>query len=92
MSNSCTQAKLSEILDEPLRNGISPSTAGKVEAKVLTLSAITGASFDSSAHKVGRFRSSPPSQYRVNSSDLLICRGNGNRALVGRGFFPRGSN
>jgi type I restriction enzyme, S subunit len=88
MSNSWTQAKLSEILDEPLRNGISPSTAGNIEAKVLTLSAITGASFDSSAHKVGHFRSSPPSQYRVNSSDLLICRGNGNRALVGRGFFP----
>ena len=88
MSNSWTQVKLGEILDEPLRNGVSPSTEGDVEATVLMLSAITGASFDSSAHKLGRFRNSPPSHYRVNSSDLLICRGNGNRTLVGRGFFP----
>ena len=88
MSNSWTQVKLGEILDEPFRNGVSPSTDGDVEARVLTLSAITGTSFDASANKVGRFKSSPPLQHRVNSSDLLICRGNGNRALVGRGFFP----
>jgi type I restriction enzyme S subunit len=88
MSTSWTRVKLGEILDEPLRNGVSPSTDGDVEARVLTLSAITGTSFDASANKVGRFKRSPPSHYRVNSSDLLICRGNGNLALVGRGFFP----
>lgn len=88
MSNPWPWVKFGEILDGPLRNGVSPSTDGDIEEKVLTLSAITGARFDASFHKVGRFRSSPPSQYRVSSSDLLICRGNGNRTLVGRGFIP----
>lgn len=76
------------ILAEPLRNGISPSSLGDVDFKVLTLSAITGEKFDCSAKKSGKFQTLPPARQRVTRRDFLICRGNGNRQLVGRGLFP----
>jgi type I restriction enzyme S subunit len=79
---------LGNILEIPLRNGLSPSSTGSVNAKVLTLSAITGSEFKESAWKEAPFQSSPPSDQRVKSSDLLICRGNGNLSLVGKGYFP----
>jgi len=72
----------------PLRNGLSPSNVGKVTAKVLTLSAITGSEFDDSAWKVSTFSSPPPSEQSVDENDFLICRGNGNIHLVGKGYFP----
>lgn len=75
----------------PLRNGLSPSKSGKVLANVLTLSAITGSGFNPTAVKEGTFISTPPISQSVNVSDFLICRGNGNLDLVGRGFFPRSS-
>lgn len=80
--------RLGELLAMPLRNGLSPSSNGKVAAKVLTLSAITGARFDPAALKVGTFMETPPHRQCVQESDFLICRGNGNKNLVGRGFFP----
>jgi type I restriction enzyme, S subunit len=40
--------RLQDTLSMPLRNGLSPSHAGKVKAKVLTLSAVTGSEFDAS--------------------------------------------
>lgn len=76
-----------EWLSMPLRNGVSPSYGGTVRAQVLTLTAITGATFDPSAQKEGTFQQSPPSTQRVDQRDLLICRGNGNLGLVGRGHF-----
>ncbi|MGQ0712817.1 MAG: restriction endonuclease subunit S [Gemmatimonadaceae bacterium] len=79
---------MKQALTIPLRNGLSPSKSGRVSAKVLTLSAITGRSFDDAACKMSTFHSPPPSDQSVNGSDFLICRGNGNIRLVGRGQFP----
>ena len=79
---------LKSLLSMPLRNGLSPSNSGSVAAKVLTLSAITGDEFDTAAWKESTFQSIPPSHQSVNSSDFLICRGNGNLRLVGKGYFP----
>jgi type I restriction enzyme S subunit len=76
------------MLSMPLRNGVSPSTTGTIESEVLTLSAVTGDAFDSSSVKSGVFTADVPRDKRVSRSDLLICRGNGNKFLVGRGFFP----
>ena len=69
------------------RNGISPSTNGQVIFRVLTLSAITRGEFDRSAIKMGTFEAVPPKEKTVNRSDFLICRGNGNKSLVGVGVF-----
>lgn len=84
-------ARLSDVLAKPLRNGVSPSNAGTVRARVLTLSAITGRQFDPSASKLGTFQTPPPPDQSVDSADLLICRGNGNLKLVGKGYFPPAS-
>jgi type I restriction enzyme S subunit len=80
--------RLQDALSMPLRNGLSPSHAGKIVAKVLTLSAITGSGFDSSALKTSTFQSPPPPDQSVDTNDFLICRGNGNSQLVGKGYFP----
>src|SRR5690606_7045836 len=40
------------------------------------------------AWKVGTFHSPPPPEQSVDPGDFLICRGNGNIRLVGRGQFP----
>ena len=77
-----------ELLIEPPRNGLSPSSAGTFAAKVLTLSAVTSTKFDESAVKDRRFSNEPPANKRVDPNDFLICRGNGNLGLVGRGRFP----
>ena len=45
------KSRFVSLFEEPLRNGLSPSKGGPVEAKVLTLSSITGSEFDSSAWK-----------------------------------------
>ena len=78
-----------ELLTEPPRNGLSPSSAGTFRAKILTLSAITGAAFDETAVKHSYFRSQPSANKKVNPQDFLVCRGNGNLGLVGRARFPR---
>jgi type I restriction enzyme, S subunit len=83
--------RLQDALSMPLRNGLSPSHAGKIVAKVLTLSAITGSGFDSSALKTSTFQSPPPPDQSVDTNDFLICRGNGNSRLVGKGYFPTSS-
>jgi len=77
-----------QFLVFPLRNGLSPATAGTVRGEVLTLAAITGERFDVTAVKQARFAREPRKDQRVRTADLLICRGNGNLTLVGRGAFP----
>lgn len=72
----------------PLRNGLSPSTAGTVRDRVLTLSAITQGDFNPEAIKDAPFVEMPPSEKRVDRLDFLICRGNGNLHLCGVGRFP----
>ena len=71
-----------------LRNGISPSKSGKLIGNVLTLSAITRGSFDPCARKESTFAASLVEDQAVSRSLFLICRGNGNRHLVGQGAFP----
>lgn len=73
------------ILAEPLRNGVSPSKSGSHAADVLTLSAITGDEFDLAARKTALFARPPSPDCLVAEGQFLICRGNGNRNLVGSG-------
>lgn len=70
-----------------MRNGISPSNKGSHPAKVLTLSAFTQGAFDAEAWKEGLFDFVPPKEKRVVSSDFYMCRGNGNKKLVGAGVY-----
>ena len=70
-----------------LRNCLSPSKSGSHRSKVLTLSAITQGSFDSSAWKDGFFTEEPPADKRVSNEDFYVCRGNGNKHLVGTGEY-----
>ncbi|HBL31777.1 MAG TPA: restriction endonuclease subunit S [Acidobacteria bacterium] len=80
--------KLQDCLASPLRNGLSPSTAGRFSSKVLTLSAITGPAFDSTAWKACSFQTALPVSSLVDATDFLICRGNGSVRLVGKGQYP----
>ena len=61
-----------DILMESPRNGLSPSSVGSVHAKVLTLSAITGARFDETAVKQGHFVSKPSENKTVDCQDFLV--------------------
>lgn len=70
------------------RNGLSPSTTGEVKGEVLTLSAITGGSFDFTARKAAQFDREPAVAQRLSKDTFLICRGNGNKKLVGTAAFP----
>ena len=76
------------LLKTGMRNGISPSSYGTSSGKVLVLSAITGVAFDNDQVKEGLFTSPfTPDQF-VSTQEFLICRGNGNKSLVGCGRFP----
>lgn len=70
-----------------LRNGMSPATVGAYPAAVLSLSAVTQGAFDPTAVKAGFFVAEPSKDRRVSSTDFLMCRGNGNRNLVGVGAY-----
>ena len=84
---------LGELAQDSFRNGLSPSTKGTVDGEVLTLSAITRGRFDFAAQKSVRFDKQPSPSQRLSTDTFLICRGNGNRRLVGTGAYPdRSSN
>lgn len=72
-----------------MRNGLSPSSTGPHAADVLTLSAVTRGLFDPRAVKSGFFAVDPPADKRITSHDFLMCRGNGNKDLVGVGTYSR---
>jgi len=76
--------KLGELTTS-MRNGLSPSSKGEVAGRVLTLSAVTRGSFDPFAAKDALFECAAHASQRVCADTLLICRGNGNRDLVGVG-------
>lgn len=59
-----------------------------MEAKVLTLSAVTGETFNEASVKISTFSEDPTASKSVDSRDFLVCRGNASPRLVGRGFFP----
>lgn len=82
------RGELRDFLLTPLRNGLSPATGGQHKAQVLTLSAITRGAFDGGAKKEGAFAADPWPDVRLDERDFLVCRGNGNRDLVGTGAFP----
>ena len=87
------ETSLGELAQDSFRNGISPSTQGRVDGEVLALSAITRGRFDFAAKKRARFDKQPSPLQRLNTNTFLICRGNGNRRLVGTGAYPdRSSN
>lgn len=77
-----------EALEIPIRNGISPSNSGTVPGTVLTLSAITRGRFHPTALKAALFAAPLSTSDEVCIKDFLVCRGNGNINLVGRGCFP----
>ena len=81
-------ARLVEVLSAPIRNGISPSRSGRIPGKVLTLSSITHGEFDEASVKEANFAAPIASGDEVRAVDFLVCRGNGNRTLVGAGCFP----
>ena len=84
---------LGELAQDSFRNGLSPSTKGAVDGEVLTLSAITRGRFDFAAKKRAHFDKQPSPSQRLSTNTFLICRGNGNRRLVGTGAYPdRSSN
>ncbi|MFB8146505.1 hypothetical protein ACFC1W_07145 [Microbacterium sp. NPDC056003] len=74
---------MGSMLAEPFRNGISPSRAGTVEAEVLTLSAITRGGFEPLHRKTDSFATAHGPDKVVTKGLHLICRGNGNKDLVG---------
>ncbi len=74
-----------ETLINGLRNGLSPSKNGNEKAKVYKLSAVTGDCFKE-IFKEAAF-SNIGDKYFPDSNDFLICRGNGNLNLVGKGYF-----
>ena len=79
---------LGDLTQSGFRNGLSPSTTGTVDGEVLTLSAITRGRFDFAARKSARFDKQPPPSQRLRTDTFLICRGNGNKQLVGAGAYP----
>lgn len=82
--------RFGDVLLKSLRNGLSPSKGGAVTARVLTLTAITGSRFEPTAVKTAQFAHVPAHDQLADASDFLICRGNGNRQLMGRAKFPLG--
>ncbi|MDD9983344.1 MAG: restriction endonuclease subunit S [Gammaproteobacteria bacterium] len=87
------ERSLGELAQGGFRNGLSPSTKGTFDGEVLTLSAITRGRFDFAARRDARFDKRPSLSQKLNIGTFLICRGNGNRNLVGTGTYPdRSSN
>lgn len=82
--------KAGSIIKE-MRKGVSPSTSGGHFEKVLTLSAITQGKFDDKAWKEGFFTDCPSTEKRITEDDFYICRGNGNKSLVGMGVYALGN-
>lgn len=76
-----------DLLQEGLRNGVSPSKNGAYSRWVLTLSAITGSVFEGAARKLAAFTYENNPNSIVKENLFLICRGNGNLRLVGRAKF-----
>ena len=70
-----------------MRNGLSPSKKGTHYEKVLTLSAVTQGVFDPEAWKEGAFDDCPPEDKRIRTSEFYMCRGNGNKTLVGTAVY-----
>jgi type I restriction enzyme S subunit len=82
------KTQFGKVLLQPLRNGVSPSSKGQIPGKVLTLSAVTNSIFNPTAAKVALFAEALNPDKLVSCREFLVCRGNGNLALVGTAKFP----
>jgi type I restriction enzyme S subunit len=87
-SMSWVERPFGDLISGSLRNGLSSSKTGQVEGEVLTLSAITRGQFDFTARKSALFDRRPSNSQLLSTDTFLICRGNGNKSLVGKGIFP----
>jgi type I restriction enzyme, S subunit len=76
--------RLVDVLAEPLINGRSVPTAD-VGFPVLRLTALDDGRVDLRECKTGAWSAAEASRYLVQAGDFLVARGNGSRALVGRG-------
>jgi type I restriction enzyme, S subunit len=71
------QQRLEELLAEPMRNGYSAKPVNRVtDFRVLTLTATTSGSFDTSQFKYTAEEFEPDSPFWVKSGDILVQRGN----------------
>ena len=89
MFGDCAEVVSAGVIMSEMRNGVSPSTNGKCPEKVLTLSAITQGHFDPSMWKDGLFDNPPAAEKRIHATDFYMCRGNGNKSLVGAGVYSK---
>lgn len=79
---------LTSVIGDSFRNGLSPSTSGTVAGKVLTLSAVTSGTFAPQFLRDAIFDRTPSENQQVTRNTFLVCRGNGNKSMVGIGVFP----
>ena len=84
---SWDELEFSEIVQNTFRNGLSPSNSGVVEGEVFTLSAITSGKLDFKHSKTAMFDRKPSTNQLADENAFLMCRGNGNKRLVGIGVF-----
>lgn len=82
---------LNWVIGNSFRNGLSPSNTGTVAGKVLTLTAITSGTFAPEYVREAFFDRVPSQNQMVTADTFLICRGNGNKSMVGIGVFPGAS-
>ncbi|MFB7832737.1 restriction endonuclease subunit S [Streptomyces sp. NPDC056056] len=86
LPNGWVTARLGEVVvDGKLTNGLSPSTGGTVEHRVLTLSAVTSGEYRAAESKTAHFAKMPAPEQLVREGCFLLSRGNGNPDLVGVG-------
>jgi type I restriction enzyme, S subunit len=76
--------RLGDVLGEPLINGRSVPTADD-GFPVLRLTALKDGRIDLSERKGGAWSRAEAERFLVQGGDFLVARGNGSRALVGRG-------
>ena len=83
-AHSWPEASLADLVAEPLAGGVPRSAAGQYRGLVLASSAITRGGFDASAVREAEFDRPVEAAQTVRDGDLVICRRNHNRSLVGR--------
>nr|WP_320190376.1 restriction endonuclease subunit S [uncultured Desulfobacter sp.] len=83
------QKPIDDFVDK-YKNGLSPSKNGRVKGKVFTLSSITGNNFREIFKEA--FFNGEIKNYYPTENDFLVCRGNGNINLVGKGYFFKGKD
>ncbi len=91
MQSLDADARLSDVLSAPPRNGWSPNCDNlESGTSVLTLSAVTGWNYNSSAFKRTSKPTNPDARYWAGEGDLLITRSN-TPELVGHAAIYNGS-